>query len=196
MIIYFIIFIFGLAVGSFLNAVIFRLEEEESVIWSDAREGVKGAKNNSFTAVIPKIHFTRSHCPHCRRTLKWHDLIPVFSFLFLRGKCRYCGKKISWQYPVVEIATGLIFLLIFWKIWTPKLVLEGIGLYPEQVLASIYWLYIASVLIIIFVYDLRHYLIPDKILFPAIAITFLWRSFWALVIQTDFVCNCAAINGH
>jgi prepilin signal peptidase PulO-like enzyme (type II secretory pathway) len=183
MIIYFIIFIFGLAVGSFLNAVIFRLEEEESVIWSDAREGVKGAKNNSFTAVIPKIHFTRSHCPHCRRTLKWHDLIPVFSFLFLRGKCRYCGKKISWQYPVVEIATGLIFLLIFWKIWTPKFILEGIGLYPEQVLASIYWLYIASVLIIIFVYDLRHYLIPDKILFPAIAITFLWRSFWALGIS-------------
>jgi len=56
----------------------------------------------------------RSFCPKCGHVLSWIDLIPVLSFLFLRGKCRYCSKKISIQYPLVELTTGLLFLLIFW----------------------------------------------------------------------------------
>ena len=80
-------FIFGLIVGSFLNAVIYRLEEKESFL--------KG----------------RSYCPRCKHVLNWKDLIPVLSFLILRGRCRYCGKKISFQYPLVELATGFLFFL-------------------------------------------------------------------------------------
>ncbi|TFG35223.1 MAG: prepilin peptidase, partial [Parcubacteria group bacterium] len=78
------IFILGAMVGSFLNCVVCRIEKEESFL--------KG----------------RSYCPHCKHSLSWPDLIPVLSFLILKRKCRYCGKPISWQYPLVEISTGII----------------------------------------------------------------------------------------
>ena len=169
MIIYFIIFIFGLSVGSFLNAVIFRLDPTRPLPL------VRGGLGRGWA---------RSYCPHCRETLKWPDLIPVFSFLFLRGKCRYCGKNISWQYPIVEVMTAVIFLLIFWEIWTPELVLDMSKInFGIQLIHFIYWFYIASVLIIIFVYDLKHYIIPDKILFPAIIISLIYLLFRALGLE-------------
>jgi len=112
---YFVIFIFGLVVGSFLNCVIYRL-------------------------ALPR---GRSFCPHCKHILSWQDLIPVLSFLILRGKCRYCQKKISFQYPLVEIATGLLFVLIFWHL--------GFGFDLDFG----FWILISCFLIIIFVYDLR-----------------------------------------
>jgi prepilin signal peptidase PulO-like enzyme (type II secretory pathway) len=87
--------------------------------------------------------------------------------LFLKGQCRYCHKKISIQYPLVEIATGLIFLLIF--LATPYLSKL------DNIINVIFLFYIASVLIIIFVYDVKHYIILDRVLFPAIAITFFYQ---------------------
>jgi len=124
-----IIFLTGLAVGSFLNCVIYRL-------------------------AIPR---GRSFCPFCKHRLSWQDLIPVLSFFILRGKCRYCRKKISLQYPLVEIATGLLFLLIF------------------NFQFSIFNFIIACFLITIFVYDLKHFIIPDKIIFPAIIIALIFN---------------------
>src|SRR3989344_3387555 len=83
------VFLFGLIVGSFLNAVIYRLQKGESAL-----EG-------------------RSYCPHCKHILAWYDLIPLASFAMLAGKCRYCGKRISLQYPLVELATAVVFVSIF-----------------------------------------------------------------------------------
>lgn len=123
-----LIFLLGLSVGSFLNCLIYRLE-----------------KNKSFLR-------GRSFCPLCWHKLRWSDLIPVFSFLLLRGKCRYCQKSISWQYPLVEIFTGLIFLLIL------------------SFQLPIFYFVITPFLVVIFVYDLKHLLIPDKIIYPAIVI--------------------------
>ena len=128
MLFYLFIFILGLAVGSFLNCVIYRLETGGSFL--------RG----------------RSFCPHCKHLLGWQDLIPVLSFLILKGCCRYCHKKISLRYPLVEIATGLLFLLIF------------------NFQFSIFNYLIAPFLVVIFVYDLKHFIIPDKIIYPAIAI--------------------------
>ena len=135
----FLIFIFGLIIGSFLNCVVYRLEE------GDKLSG-------------------RSYCPTCKHNLKWIDLFPVFSYIFLKGKCRYCSKKISIQYPIVEILTGLMFVLVFNQS-TQTLNLS----------ALVFSFYIVSSLIVIFVYDLKHLIIPDKILFPAIIITFLYQ---------------------
>ncbi len=127
---YLIVFVLGLCIGSFLNVVILRLEKEESL----------GG---------------RSYCPHCKHQLAWLDLIPVFSFLFLGGKCRYCHAKISIQYPLVELATALMFLVI-------STIASG--------LAFFFMAYVWCSMIVIFIYDLRHYIIPDVVLFPAIIV--------------------------
>lgn len=137
---FFLIFILGLSVGSFLNVVICRLKEEKKFI--------KG----------------RSYCPKCKHILRWYDNIPLISFIILEGKCRYCRKKISLQYPLVELGTGILFALAFLK-WEME-VLSGLGYKPYLLLIS-YFIFI-SFLVIIFVYDLRWYLILDRVSAPAI----------------------------
>jgi len=138
--------LFGLVMGSFLNCIIYRLQTGEGFL--------KG----------------RSFCPHCRHALSWQDLIPVFSFLILKGRCRYCRKPISWQYPLVELATGIIFLLIVWNL--------EFGICLEfGTWNLLFYLLISCFLIIIFVYDLKHYIIPDAVIYPAIAIAFLYQLF-------------------
>jgi len=147
--IYFLIFIFGLAIGSFLNVVIFRLGTNESILVG------------------------RSHCPKCGAILKWYDLIPALSFLIQKGKCRYCEKKISFQYPIVEISTGSLFVFVILSQQTKNLYL----LDPSLILRMAFYLIIICFLIVIFVYDLRHYLILDKIVFPAIIIVLFYQVF-------------------
>lgn len=82
-------FLFGIVIGSFLNVCIYRIPKHESIVTK------------------------RSHCMNCGYQLKWYDLVPLFSWLFLRGKCRKCKTKISKQYPIVEASNGLLYLLIF-----------------------------------------------------------------------------------
>jgi len=139
LLLYLIIFILGLAVGSFLNVVIFRLESGEKIVNS------------------------RSKCLRCGHILAWYDLIPVLSFIFLKGKCRYCNSKISWQYPAVELSTAILFVLIA----NYEHLISNIQ-YP--ILSLLFWFFIISSLIVIFVYDLKHYIIPDRIVYPAIII--------------------------
>ena len=82
---YFLIFfIFGLIIGSFLNVVVYRLKDAETILG-------------------------RSFCRHCKHTIRWYDNIPLLSFLFLRARCRDCDEKISWQYPLLEAVTGILF---------------------------------------------------------------------------------------
>ena len=144
------IFLFGLIVGSFLNCVIYRLEKEEDFI--------KG----------------RSYCPKCKHKLGFWDLIPVLSFIILCGKCRYCQQKISFQYPLVELITSILFLLIF-IFFIPTLNFNVEIIF--NFIALFYYWFIASLLVIIFVYDLKHYIIPDKIVYLAIIITFFYQLF-------------------
>ncbi len=127
-----IFFIFGLIIGSFLNAVIYRLYAGKSI--ADGR----------------------SQCPHCGHDLTVFDLVPVFSFLWLRGRCRYCHKPISWQYPVVELITAVSFALLS-------------NNYGLRITDYEFWfsLIFNAFFIIIAVFDLKHYLILDKIVFPA-----------------------------
>ena len=141
---YFIILFLGLEIGSFLNCVIYRLYKKESF--------VKG----------------RSYCPSCKHTLSWQDLIPIFSFLLLRGRCRYCHKKISWQYPLVEFATGILFILTFYYFFPTTLV---------QYLIIACLLSVIGFLVIIFVYDFKHFIILDKVIYPAIGAALLYRLF-------------------
>jgi prepilin signal peptidase PulO-like enzyme (type II secretory pathway) len=133
---YILIFAFGTIIGSFLNVVIYRLNTKESIL-----------KN-------------RSHCPFCNKRLTWYELIPIISFFIQIGRCRGCRKKISWQYPLVEFFTGIIFLLVFF--------------FQYSLLGTCFLLLVSCFLIIIFVYDLKHYLVVDIIIYPAIIISFLY----------------------
>lgn len=120
-------FIFGLLIGSFINCLAWRLYKEETILG-------------------------RSYCPKCRKALHWYDNIPLLSFLLLKGRCRSCHDKISWQYPLVELITGLLFA-------------ATMASFP---LAS--WWFILkigvfiAVLVLVFIFDLRWFLIPVNVL--------------------------------
>ncbi len=133
------IIIFGLIIGSFLNAVIHRLHTGDSILVG------------------------RSSCPHCGHQLAPRDLIPLLSFLWLQGRCRFCGKGISWQYPVVEALTAIIFVLLY----------RQTGPHPELAVSMVF----ASGLIVIGVFDFKHYLILDKVLLPLGAIAIGWNLY-------------------
>lgn len=127
------IFLLGLLVGSFLNAIIDRLETGESMVFS-----------------------TRSHCDSCGHVLGVWDLIPVVSWLVLRGKCRYCSVPIPIQNPLVEIATGVLFVVTFFQ--TARLA-DG-----NHALLFVFFAVVVSMLTVIFVYDLKHQIIPDQMI--------------------------------
>ncbi len=146
-----LIFLIGLCVGSFLNAVIYRLKTGEGVVKD------------------------RSCCPRCGHSLGFLDLIPVLSFILLKARCRYCGEKISYQYPLVELATGGLFLLIFnHQVSIPY---EPSIFSFQGAVELLFLVIISSLLIIIFVYDLKHYIIPDRVVYPGLALTIVYRIF-------------------
>ena len=119
---YIIIFLYGIVIGSFLNVCIFRIPKQENIV---------------------KI---RSHCMNCGYQLKWYDLVPVFSYLCLGGKCRSCKQKISVQYPLIELLNGVLYCTVF-------------AVYGISVEALLYAL-LASALITLSVIDFRTYEIP------------------------------------
>lgn len=129
-----VLFLFGLGLGSFLNVVILRYRPEA---------GVFNLKNLSG----------RSHCPHCGKKLAWFELVPVFSFLIQGGRCRTCHHRLSWQYPVVEVLSGLIFAVFFSPI-SPIGPISPIS--PIWILIFLTWLLISFI-------DLRLMLIPNEL---------------------------------
>lgn len=139
------IFLLGICVGSFLNVVIDRLPQGLSL----------GG---------------RSHCDNCQKQLTWKELIPVFSFLLLGGRCLRCQNKLKWQYPVVELTCGLLFILVFLK--------QGLGLISLSsfsivtlLLTLIFHLFLVSSLLALAIIDWKQSLLPDEINLPVILIT-------------------------
>jgi leader peptidase (prepilin peptidase)/N-methyltransferase len=145
---YFFVFLFGTAIGSFLNVVI-----------DSSNEG-KLFENR------------RSHCDHCHHKLSIGDLVPVVSFLVLGGKCRYCHKAISWYYPIVELVTGLSFLLVAWTVFGHD-VSSTLGSI-RYLFAGVYFSYIIASLTVIFFADLKYGIIPFPAVFSSVLFTFLW----------------------
>jgi len=132
MISYVTVLLFGAVIGSFLNVCIYRLPREESVAWP------------------------ASHCPSCRQAIAFYDNIPIVSYLLLRGRCRACHAPIAIQYPVVEAANAIGYVLVFWTF----------GFAPAA------WAYaaLASALIVVTGTDLSHTMIPDAVTLPGIVI--------------------------
>jgi leader peptidase (prepilin peptidase)/N-methyltransferase len=127
-----IVFLFGSMTGSFLNVCILRMPKEESVV------------------------FPRSHCLSCKKTIAWFDNLPILSFLVLGAKCRHCRAKISWQYPIIEIITAVLFVVFY----------RSFSLSPKGFL----YLFLSLVLLVQSVIDMRYKIIPDSLTLPTIVV--------------------------
>lgn len=134
----FIIIIYGLIIGSFLNVCIYRIPRNESIV------------------------FPGSHCPKCNTKLKWYDNIPLFSYLSLGGKCRYCKVSISKQYPIVESLNAILYIIMFYKF----------GFSLDFVFYSL----LSSVLIVITLIDLKEMIIPDVLVVIILGLSILHKG--------------------
>lgn len=145
-------FLIGTIFGSFYNVVGSRIPKGESIMAPG------------------------SHCEYCNHSLAWYELIPIFSFLFLKGKCKNCGKKLSLFYPFTELATGLLFLVSY----------HSFGFHLELIIS----LTLVSAFIVILVSDLNYLLIPDRfIVIPSViifVITILEKGILASLIQVGY----------
>ncbi|NQU38816.1 MAG: prepilin peptidase [Lentisphaerae bacterium] len=135
----FLSFFWGAAIGSFLNVCIYRIPRDESV-------------------VAP-----RSHCPHCSKLIPWYLNIPIFSYLMLCGRCRFCKARITPRYVLVELLVALLFLLV-WLKFDLLMGARPLGLLPivSPALVPVYWLFVSGLVLATFV-DLEHYIIPDSV---------------------------------
>lgn len=173
-----ILVLLGLCFGSFVNALVWRLHEKKN--WTTER----------------------SICVHCHQVLAWYDLIPIVSWGLLKGRCRYCNELISWQYPLVEILTGILFVLSYhyWPFGWGAVGQVSFGL----------WLAMVVVLMALTVYDLRWMLLPNKLVlvFTVLAglqlvvrlvsekdINVLLAAFWGVVCLFGFFYILFQISG-
>ncbi|MGN0403249.1 MAG: prepilin peptidase [Acetatifactor sp.] len=146
---YIIVFLYGITIGSFLNVLIYRLPKKENIVT------------------------TRSHCMSCGYQLKWYDLVPLFSYLVLRGKCRKCKAKISVQYPLIEGLNGVLYILVF--------LVYGISV------ETLLYCLLSSALLALSVIDLRTFEIPVGFqyfifLLGVVRVVTDYRNWWEYVI--------------
>lgn len=144
--VYLVLFLLGLSAGSFLSVVVYRLRAGEAV-WA-----------------------CRSHCDFCRKKISWYDNIPLLSYCLLKGKCRYCRRKIPPEYPLTELVIGLEFVWIYWLL-TVNYKFWGTWEGGYSLALLIYWLVLFSGSLAIAIYDFKYLLIPDLLLWPLIVLT-------------------------
>ena len=185
--------VLGLLVGSFLNVVILRLPERMAAGWRQEARDVLEMEADA-TPLPPGIVREPSHCPQCKHRLAASDNIPLFSWLLLRGRCRYCKAAISIQYPLVELLSGLLSAVIVWKFgptwvalaglvftWT-LIALAGIDfrtqLLPDQLTFPLLWLGLLLSLLPMFVAA------PSAIIGAAAGYLSLWSVYWLFKLLT------------
>lgn len=139
-----LIFVIGAMMGSFLNVVIYRIPKDESIV------------------------FPSSHCQECLKSLKWYHNIPIFSWIFLGGRCAFCNSKISKQYPIIEILSAVLWVLIFRKI--------GLEWYFPFVAASF------TALLALSVIDIKYHAVPDSINFFALFVALIQPDYWTAIV--------------
>lgn len=139
--------LFGLAIGSFLNVVVWRVPRGESVS-------------------LPP-----SHCPHCDKPIRPWDNIPVVSWLILRAKCRDCGGRIATRYPLVELATGVAFTGVSFLVLNGTILSESVEspvvVWLSTALVLVAFLYLVAISLALVLIDLDHHRLPNSIVIPA-----------------------------
>ena len=159
-----IIFLLGISIGSFINCFLYRLKN--------------------------KINLSkRSFCPKCKSKIYFFDNIPLFSYLFLKAKCRHCKQKISSSYFFIEFSTGVLFILAWINIFGVNLAISQINkdfFLSSDFILFIRNIFIVSVFVVIFIYDLRWYLILDRVTIPAFFIILIFNFFLGISLNNLF----------
>jgi leader peptidase (prepilin peptidase) / N-methyltransferase len=145
----FFLFIFGLAIGSFLNVIIYRAIHGDSPL--------RG----------------RSYCDNCKKPIAWYDNIPLISFIILRRRCRYCKTPIPWEYPAVELLTATLF--VWW--YAVGFTFFQLSSQPLNIIQPIFWLSVGILFLIITFTDLSYMIIPDSSVILLTAISLLYRIY-------------------
>jgi len=152
-----IVFFYGICIGSFLNVCIFRIPASQSIVKPP------------------------SSCPKCRNKIKFYDNIPIFSYLILMGKCRYCQEKISIRYPLIELITGIIAILTY----------LSFGLTYTSL---VYFIFMSTLLTVSMI-DIDHQIIPDVISLPGIPVFFIAALFIPEITVVDSIIGIIAGGG-
>jgi prepilin signal peptidase PulO-like enzyme (type II secretory pathway) len=152
----FLFLVLGLIVGSFLNVLVYRLRDAETLLG-------------------------RSFCRHCKHQIRWYDNVPLISFVILRGLCRDCETKISWQYPLVELLTGVLFSLVGYFFF-----FAGDSL---SWLETAWLLGVLSSLIVIAAYDLRNMEIPISMLIVGAFLTYVFLAIYFIFVPEPFLAS-------
>jgi leader peptidase (prepilin peptidase)/N-methyltransferase len=185
--------VLGLLVGSFLNVVILRLPQRMAAAWRHEARDVLEIEGDAEPKP-PVIVREPSHCPQCKHPLSARDNIPLFGWLLLRGRCRYCQTRISIQYPLVELLSGILSAAIVWKFGPSWAALAGLvftwvliaaagidfrtQLLPDQLTLPLLWLGLLLSLLPMFVSA------PSAILAAAIGYLSLWSVYWGFKLLT------------
>jgi prepilin signal peptidase PulO-like enzyme (type II secretory pathway) len=179
------LFVFGLCLGSFVNAYVWRQHMSGAGEENEKRKTKAQQRKNKQYSILKG----RSMCVECEHELAAKDLVPLFSWLSLQGKCRYCHKSIAWQYPAVELLTALLFVLSY-LVWP-------VDFDTQQWVLLGFWLAFLVGLVALAVYDLKWMLLPNTMLLPLVVISLLqlitlmvwqqdleplWSAFWGVVI--------------
>lgn len=174
------LFVIGLALGSFINVVALRYDPDKFILSN-------------------KVIGGRSMCPRCRNKLNWFELVPLLSFLFLLGRCRHCKEKISWRYPLIEIISGLIFVLVPIFLSSFFKFSSAFNSFPNgYTLMAIGYIFVFETLLLISLIDIRLKIIPDEanlfLVLLGILIIFLSSPNFGLV-EGSYLGSYAALFG-
>lgn len=169
-----LIFFLGASVGSFLSVAIYRIQKNK-----------------------PGIIFGHSFCPSCKKRLRARDLIPIISYIILRGKCGFCKKSFSPHYLYLEVITGLVFLALYFRFpFMEFATMETLAMSMATLIPFLFYIVYSSFFVAIFFYDLQTQKIPDAFLFPLLGLTIigsavlgtpgLWSAMTAVIIAFIF----------
>lgn len=177
------VLVLGICLGSFVNALVWRLHEQD--LLANKKKPSQADRQRLKDLSISK---GRSMCPSCKHELSAMDLIPVLSWVGLRGKCRYCRTPISWQYPFVEIMTATAFILSY--IMWPFELASGIAIAGFAV-----WLISMVLMVALGVYDFKWYLLPDKLVAPLTSLAVLYMILSVIGSATPLRALLLALGG-